>query len=403
VESDAKGKKLRVNLFLRILDGMLDENLKIALIHDWLVSMRGGEKVLEVFCQLFPLAPLYTLVHRPGSVSSIIEQRTIHTSMIQKFPLGTKYYQRYLPLFPTAIERFDVSGYDVILSTSHAVAKGARSSSRSLHICYCFTPMRYIWDQYEQYFGNGRASFLTRTAMRLSLGYLRSWDVQSSDRVNYFIADSRTVQERIKRIYKRDSDLIYPPVDVERFSVTGTDDGFYLIVSALVPYKRIDLAIEAFNRNGERLVIIGTGNEEQRLKLAAKKNIEFLGWQSDEEVKKYYERCRALIFPGEEDFGIVPVEAMACGKPVIAYASGGVTETVVDRKTGVYFHERTPDDLNSAIKTLHQLQLDPETIRTHALQFGRENFVRSIKKYIEEKVSAYDGCRHVVSPGFSKS
>jgi glycosyltransferase involved in cell wall biosynthesis len=395
--------KLRVSLFLRILDGMLNENLKIALIHDWLVSMRGGEKVLEVFCQLFPSAPLYTLVHRPGTVTPIIEQREIHTSMIQNLPLGTKYYQRYLPLFPTAIERFDVKDYDVILSTSHAVAKGVRSSSRALHICYCFTPMRYIWDQYEQYFGNGRASWLTRTAMRMSLGYLRAWDVRSSDRVNYFIADSRTVQERIKRIYGRDSDVIYPPVDVKRFSATGIDDGFYLIVSALVPYKRIDLAVEAFNRNGERLVIIGTGSEEQQLKAMAKKNIEFLGWQSDEEVKKHYERCRALIFPGEEDFGIVPVEAMACGKPVIAYAKGGATETVMDRETGVYFHERTPDDLNRALTTLKQLRLDPEKIRTHALQFGKENFVRSVQTYIESKVAIHETHSPRVTSDFMKS
>jgi glycosyltransferase involved in cell wall biosynthesis len=395
--------KLRVSLFLRILDGMLNENLKTALIHDWLVSMRGGEKVLEVFCQLYPSAPLYTLVHRPGTVTPIIEQRKIHTSMIQNLPLGTKYYQRYLPLFPTAIERFDLKNYDVIFSTSHAVAKGVRSSSRALHICYCFTPMRYIWDQYEQYFGNGRASWLTRTAMRMSLAYLRAWDVSSSDRVNYFIADSRTVQERIKRIYGRDSDVIYPPVDVERFSVAGIDDGFFLIVSALVPYKRIDLAVEAFNRNGERLVIIGTGSEEQQLKAMAKKNIEFLGWQSDEEVKKHYERCRALIFPGEEDFGIVPVEAMACGKPVIAYAKGGATETVMDRETGVYFHERTPDDLNRALTTLNQLRLDPQKIRAHALQFGKENFVRSIQKYIEEKVTLHVSHTPRVTSDLTKS
>jgi glycosyltransferase involved in cell wall biosynthesis len=382
---------------------MMNDNLKIALIHDWLVSMRGGEKVLEVFCQLFPSAPIYTLVHRLGTVSPIIEQHKIYTSMIQRFPFGAKYYQRYLPLFPTAIEQFNVNDYDVIISTSHAVAKGVRSSSRSLHICYCFTPMRYIWDQYEQYFGNGRASLLTRTAMRLSREYLRSWDVRSSDRVNYFIADSRTVQERIKRIYGRGSDLIYPPVDLERFSVTRTDDGFYLIVSALVPYKRIDLAVAAFNRNGERLVIIGTGSEEQQLKAVAKKNIEFLGWRSDTEVKQYYERCRALIFPGEEDFGIVPVEAMACGKPVVAYARGGATETVINGSTGVYFHERTPDDLNRALISLSKLHLDPEKIRGHAVQFGKENFVRSIQKYVNEKISAHNDRYQATSSGFSKN
>ena len=239
----------------------MEKNVKIGLIHDWLVSMRGGEKVFEVFCELFPDATVGTLVHRKGSVSEIIENHQIKTSFLQNFPFAKERYQYYLPLFPTAIESLDFSDYDVVISSSHAVAKGIKVRKDALHICYCHTPMRYIWDQYENYFGKNRSSLPVRAAMKFSLSYLRWWDIESSKRVTNFIANSENVRRRIFRIYGRDSEVIHPPVDIDRFKLSLKDDGYYLIVSALVPYKRIDIAVEAFNVLGEKLVIVGTGKE----------------------------------------------------------------------------------------------------------------------------------------------
>ncbi|MBI5476804.1 MAG: glycosyltransferase [Ignavibacteriales bacterium] len=363
----------------------MNQPQNIAIVHDWLVSMRGGEKVLEVLCELYPDATLFTLLHDKGKCSPAIEGMNIKTSFLQKFPSSTKKYQYYLPLFPTAIEQFDMSDFDLVISSSHAAAKGVRVRDNALHICYCYTPMRYIWDQYEQYFGKERASTATRVAMKLSLNYLRKWDVASSKRVGEFIGISNAVRERINRIYNRDAVVIFPPVDVDRFSVSIKDGGYYLIVSALVPYKMIDLAVEAFNQLGERLIIIGTGNQEQKLKSMARKNIEFLGWADDDTVKKYYEGCRALIFPGEEDFGIVPVEAMACGKPVIAFNKGGALDTMIDGVTGLFFKELNPESLLEQIKSLKQHNFDPEKIREHALKFDRKLFKKNIRSFVENK------------------
>jgi glycosyltransferase involved in cell wall biosynthesis len=357
----------------------------IAIVHDWLVSMRGGEKVLEVLCELYPNATLFTLVHDKGKCSPAIERMNIKTSFLQELPSSTKKYQYYLPLFPTAIEQFDMSDFDLVISSSHAAAKGVRVRYNALHICYCYTPMRYIWDQYEQYFGKGRASFITQIAMKLSLNYLRRWDVASSKRVNEFIGISNAVSERINRIYNRDAAVIFPPVDVDRFSVSEKDEGYYLIVSALVPYKMVDLAVEAFNKLGERLIIIGTGNQEQKLKAMAKKNIEFLGWADDETVKKYYEGCRALIFPGEEDFGIVPVEAMACGKPVIAFNKGGALDTMIEGVTGLFFHDQTSESLAKCVRELSKQSFDQNKIREHAFQFDRKIFKNTIGQFVETK------------------
>ncbi|MBI4811234.1 MAG: glycosyltransferase [Ignavibacteriales bacterium] len=347
----------------------------IALIHDWLVSMRGGEKVFEVLCELFPSADVFTLVHKKGSLSPSIERMNIKTSFIQHIPNAMNRYQYYLPFYPTAIERFNLDEYDLVISSSHAAAKGVRTRREALHICYCHTPMRYIWDQYEQYFGKGRASWITRSAMSLSLGYLRRWDVESAKRVNYFIANSRNVRERIQRIYHQDSQVIYPPVDVERFSVSTRDEGYYLVVSALVPYKRIDIAVEAFNQLGEKLVVIGTGAEEKRLKSLAKKNIEFLGWVGDAELQKYYASCRAIVFPGEEDFGIVPVEGMSCGKPVIAFSKGGALETVIEGKTGLFFNEQEAESLAKRIKEIVKFEFEPSQIKAHVQQFDKMIFI----------------------------
>jgi len=363
----------------------------IALVHDWLVSMRGGEKVFEVFCELFPHADVFTLVYKKGPLSPTIEKMNISTSFIQHLPNAMNRYQHYLPLFPTAIEQFKLNKYSLILSSSHSVAKGVIKNKDALHICYCHTPMRYIWDQYEQYFGKNRASIAVRFGIKLSLGYLRNWDVESAKRVDYFIANSQNVRERIQRVYNREANVIYPPVDVQRFSVSTKDDGYYLVVSALVPYKRIDIAIEAFNKLGKKLIIIGTGIEETKLKAKAKSNIEFLGWVNDDELKKYYEGCRAIIFPGEEDFGIVPVEAMACGKPVVAFRKGGAVETVAEGKTGLFFDEQNSESLVEKIRGFEKFQFDPLSIRKHAEQFDRDIFKKRIKDYVDEKWKEYSG------------
>jgi glycosyltransferase involved in cell wall biosynthesis len=364
---------------------------RIALVHDWLTGMRGGEKVLEVYCELYPHASLFTLLHNSGTVSDTIERMNIRTSFVDKLPLKQTKYRNYLPLFPRAIESFDFSGFDLILSMSHAVAKGARPARGALHICYCHTPMRYVWELYGEYFGPGRAGWMTRTAMGMVAPRLRAWDRRTSDRVNYFVANSRNVADRILQYYRRPADVIHPPVNIEQFSVAEKDEGYYLIVSALVPYKRVDLAVEAFRKNRERLVVVGTGPEFARLRSMAPKNVEFLGWQGDAQLSGLYGGCRALIFPGIEDFGIVPLEAMASGKPVIAFGKGGALETVVDNPlapTGVFFLEQTVDSLTEAIRKSRGIPFNPHTIRAQAEKFDRPIFKEKIRTYIEQKLKA---------------
>lgn len=366
---------------------MKSNNLNIALVHDWLTGMRGGEKVLEVLCELFPDATLFTLVHKKNSVSQKIEKMKIVTSFLQNLPKSQIKYQYYLPIMPLAIEKLNLKNFDIIISSSHAVAKGVIKRNDAVHICYCHTPMRYIWDQYENYFGRERAGFAVRTAMKFVRKYLQNWDVESSNRVDHFIANSKNVQSRIKNIYNRESYVIYPPVDTEKFKVSEKNGDYFLVVSALVPYKRIDIAIEAFNELNEKLIIVGIGNEMEKLKAIAGKNIEFHGWVDDHKLSEYYENCKALIFPGEEDFGIVPLEAMATGKPVIAYAAGGALETVIESnelKTGVFFYKQNKKSLIEAIERFKAENFVPEKIRAHAVCFDRSIFRERIERYIKE-------------------
>ncbi len=368
---------------------MEPHQLKIALVHDWLTGMRGGEKILEVLCELYPRATVYTVLHNKGVMSPVIERMDIKTSFIQYLPLKATKYRNYLPLMPRAIESFDFSNYDLVFSTSSAVAKGAIPRGDTIHICCCLSPMRYLWDQYDDYFGKGNANLMTRIAMAAVTPSLRRWDVRSCNRVHHFIAISRTVAERIGRIYNRPSDIIYPPVNIGAFTASERDDGYYLIVSALVPYKKVDLAIRAFNHSGERLLIVGSGPEREKLTKLARGNIEFLGWQNDAELAKLYAGCRALIFPGEEDFGIVPLEAMASGKPVVAFGKGGTLETVVsegENPTGVFFREQTVDALIAAVQSLIRVKFNPLAIRRHAELFDRSVFKQKISKYICEKL-----------------
>lgn len=374
---------------------------RVALIHDWLTGMRGGERCLEALCDLFPRADIFTLLHVKGSVSKTIEKRRIRTSAIQSLPFAAGRYRYYLPLFPWAIERLTLDRYDLILSSSHCVAKGVRPPPHALHITYLYTPMRYIWDMQDAYIGSGRMGPVSRLMLRAIAGRLRRWDIAVNTRVDYFIAISQHVADRIRRHYGREAEVIYPPVETTRFHIAERTDDYYLVAGAFAPYKRIDLAIEAFNRLRRRLVIVGEGQESRRLRHMAGPTIEFVGWRPDSEVADLLARCRALVFPGEEDFGILPVEAMACGRPVIAYGKGGVTETVIplnscefrigfptpNSPTGVFFYEQSVEALIQAIDLFEQSadRFDPEALRTHALAFDRSIFEKRIANYVGER------------------
>lgn len=361
---------------------------RVAIVHEWFTAMRGGERCVEALCELYPDATLFALLHNRGSVSPALERMPIRTSFIQRLPFAATRYRHYLPLFPAAVSLLDTTGFDLLISSSHCVAKGVRTLPGTLHICYCHTPMRYIWDLYDDYFSPDRAGLLTRLGMRLALKPLRRWDVASAARPHYFIANSEHIRERIRSIYGKPSDVIYPPVDTDRFRVSTRDEGFFLVAGALVPYKRVDLAVQTFSRSGDRLVVAGDGPELDRLRALAGSNVTFTGWVSDEELQSLYERCSALVFPGEEDFGIVPVEAMACGKPVIAYGRGGACETVLDRLvggTGVLFKTQTAESLLEAVARLRASEFDPSHLRAHALTFGRDRFKARFREYVEAR------------------
>jgi glycosyltransferase involved in cell wall biosynthesis len=366
---------------------------RVALVHDWLTGFRGGEKCLEVLCRLFPAAPIYTLLHIPGSLPDTIERHPIRPSFLQYLPRIGRYYRYTLPVMPLAA-RWRIGDCDLVYSLSHAVAKAAKPPAGVPHVCYCFTPMRYAWHMRESYFA-GRVRGLKARAVDHLLARLRDWDRKTARRVTHFIAISETIRTRIAESYGRESVVIYPPVDTDFYHPDPAvpREDFYLVLSAFAPYKRVDLAVEACNRLRKRLVVIGSGQEAERLKALAGPTVEFLGWKPDEVLRDHLRRCRALLFPGEEDFGIVPVEANACGTPVIAYARGGATETVVplgrDGATGVWFDAQSVDAVVAAIQRLEgeRDRLDPAAARARALRFDKAAHTRALVGYLERVLS----------------
>ena len=379
--------------------------MRVALVHDWLTGMRGGEKCLEAFCELFPQADVYTLIYLPENVSPTIRSLKVHYSWLGRLPKIESYYRYCLPLFPGAIERFNLKGYDLVLSSSHCVAKGILPC-RALHISYIHAPMRYVWDMYDAYFGPDSA-WLTRTGMLFWRRYLQTWDCRSAERVDFFLANSRNVAAKIKNLYGRDAAVIPPPVDFERFYLLNKQAPYYLLVSALVPYKRIDLAIAGFNKLELPLKVVGDGPLRSKLQAMAGPNIEFLGWIDHGALPSLYASCQALIFPGEEDFGIVPLEAQASGRPVIAYGKGGVLESVLpmntldgeatlkSEPTGMFFRELNPDSLREAVLLFEQTKhlFNARSIRQHASHFSRDRFKARIREYIEMRVCERFGDR----------
>jgi glycosyltransferase involved in cell wall biosynthesis len=350
--------------------------LKAVLSHDWLTGMRGGERVLEILCDAFPEAPLYSLIHQPRAISAGINRHSIYTSWLQRLPGIAGYYRHLLPLFPLAIRGFAPPPADLLISTHHCVAKAIRPPPGCRHLCYCFTPMRYAWLFRAEYLGRNP---LKRILAAPLLAWLRRWDRATAARVDRFVAISRHVQARIRAFYGREADVVYPPVELARWTPgPPAPGGFDLVVSALVPYKRLDLAVRAYAQLGFPLKIVGVGGEFKRLRAMAPANVEFLGWQSDAAILALYRGCRALVFPGEEDFGLVPLEAQACGRPVIAYARGGALETVVPDQTGVFFAEQTAESLAAAVARGAGMRWDPAAIRANAERFGVESFIAGL-------------------------
>lgn len=361
------------------------DNIKVALVHDWFPVRRGGEKVFEIIAEIFPKAPIYALFHFPGSQIDAIEKRDIHTSFIQRLPFLRKKFRHYLPLFPLAAELFNLQDYDLVISSSHCAAKGIIPRPGALHISYIHSPMRYAWSQYYSYFSPENLGLFSRILIPPVIHYLRMWDESSSRRVDHFLANSHSVAQRINRYYRRNADVIHPPVNTDFFRPADVQEDYYLIVSALVPYKRIDLAIRAFNRSGLPLKIVGRGPEEKKLRKAARKNIEFLGYVDESRIANLYQKSLALIMPGEEDFGINALESQACGVPVIAYGQGGATETVIPGKTGLLFRDQSVKGLLEALDNFKSMTFNKNSIRSNALGFSRETFKNKITSYIREK------------------
>ena len=357
---------------------MKPKALKVAIVHDWLVTNAGAEKVLSAIINIYPDADIFSLVDflSDKQRDEVLNGKLATTSFIQKLPLAKKQFRNYLPLFPMAIESLDLSDYDLIISSSWAVAKGVKKSKNQIHICYSHTPIRYAWDLYDEY--TSRLKQPKKFLVQQTLKYIRRWDINSLDRVDHFIANSTFVAKRIEKTYQREAKVIHPPVDVEQFTLHEEKEDFYLCASRLVPYKKTKMIVEAFNlMPDKKLVVIGKGEEYEEIKAIAKPNIEVMGYQSDAVLKEHMQRAKAFIYMALEDFGIVPVEAMACGTPVIGYGVGGLRDTVIDKKTGLFFEEQSIEALKSSVKRFETLTFEPQKISSHAKKF-------SVKRFKEE-------------------
>jgi glycosyltransferase involved in cell wall biosynthesis len=369
--------------------------MRTAIIHYWLVSMRGGEKVLEALCDMYPDADIFTLVCDRSAISEKLQRHKITTSFLQSIPGAKRHYQSFLPLMPFALESLDLSGYDLIISSESGPAKGIIPPPHATHICYCHSPMRYLWDHYHSY--RASAGLATRMLMPMLAPVLRAWDANTSLRVDRFVANSDHVAARIRKYYRRPATVVYPPVAVEDFMPTTKIEDFYLCAGQIVPYKRVDLAVQAFTRMQKNLIVIGDGKPSDiaQLKRIAGPTVRFLGRAAFPVLKSRLAACRALIFPGEEDFGMVPIEAMASGRPVIAYGSGGARETVVHRKTGLLFGEQSVESLMDAVSAYEAIErlFIPETIRMHAARFSLHNFRRSMQEIIDAELNSNRSAR----------
>ncbi len=381
--------------------------LRVALIHEWLITLGGSDRVLLALHDVFPKAPVFVALHALGQLPESFRRLDVRGTWLQCFPGATRRHRWLVPLMPFAFARLNLRGYNVIVSSSHACAKGVVVPPGAIHVCYCHTPMRYAWDLPQEYLAATPA--IVRPVARAALAWLRQWDRATAQRVDYFIANSHFVAGRIREHYGREATVIYPPVDTEFFTPSegaarppiplsrptsrkGPEErDFYLVVSRLVGYKRVDLAVEAFNELGRPLVVVGDGPERTRLEALARRNVRVLGEVSDAVLRGYYRQCRALIFPGEEDFGMVPVEAQACGRPVIAYGRGGALESVVDGVTGMFFNEQTPEALAAAVRSADGVRWDGATIRRHAQRFSHQRFVTEITNFIDAVVRGTPG------------
>ena len=369
-----------------VLEGKVSQP-KIAIVHYWLVGSGGGENVVKAMLELFPQADVFTLVEDPAFSQTIVPRDRLRTSFLQRIPGAARHYRALLPLMPTALENLDLRGYDLIISSESGPAKGIVPPLDAVHICYCHSPMRYLWDQYHEY--RESAGWLQRLVLSLCITRLRLWDQASSLRVDRFIANSRYVASRIDRYYRRPAHVIHPPVDVDDFALSETRGDYYLITGRHVSYKRIDLAIAACNALGRKLVITGDGPETARLRASAGPTIEFVGRCSFADLKRHYSECRAFLMPGEEDFGIAPVEAMASGRPVIAFGRGGARETVVDGKTGLFFPEQTVESLSEAMLAFEgrEGRFEPAAIRRHALGFAKGRFMAEFGAFVGDALA----------------
>ncbi|OGZ36065.1 MAG: glycosyl transferase [Candidatus Portnoybacteria bacterium RIFCSPLOWO2_12_FULL_39_9] len=359
--------------------------MKVALVHDYLNQYGGGERVLEALCQIFPEAPIYTLLYDEKRTGGAFRHKKIYTSFLQKIPWLKSHHRPFLIFMPLAIEQFDLSSYDLVLSDSASYAKGVITRPNTLHICYCHTPTRYAWDDSHRYIEEFGYPALIKKITPFFMNYIRLWDSQAAQRVDKFIANSHFVAQRIRKYYHREAVVIHPPVKTNFFQISSNTDDYFLMVGRFLSYKRFDLAIEAFNQLGWPLKIIGDGPQRNQLKKLAKSNIEFLGLLTDEKLKNTYAHCRAFIFPQEEDFGIVALEAMSAGRPIIAYRAGGILETVKEGVTGLFFDQQTTECLIETLKKFNRSDFDPRVIRQHALEFDEEVFKERIKEFVKSQ------------------